>query len=342
MLSRPTIADVARAAGVSSSTVVRVLAKSSQVRDSTKNRVEGAMKELGYYGNSVASQLVSGRPKSVAIVTANTFLYGFANVLHGIEAAARQEGMSSLLTVIDSLAPESVSRAVETVASQAVAGVVVLDFDILARSFFPHLPSYLPTVVVGESGFLEDIQRVPKVISDEYGSIYKAAKHLIDLGHKTIFVIGQPNSAGDEIRSSAVLDALSGAALPAYPVIRAESWLPAETYRITKKILQQYGDRVTAIACPNDEHAIASIRAISEVGLRVPDDISVFGHDDMPLSSLSKPSLTTVKQDFEKLGNASMKLLMGVVNGGEVDDISISTHLVLRESTGPVNPRRGI
>src|SRR4051794_22068021 len=137
--NRPTLVDVAAEAGVSAVTVSRVIDGSSKVAPKTSERVRAAMERLGYFGNAAASSLVSGRATSVGVVSANTADYGYATTIRGIERASRAAGMSVLISVIEggSNSEESVRKGVATVASHALAGVIVMDFDTAAHAVLP-------------------------------------------------------------------------------------------------------------------------------------------------------------------------------------------------------------
>ncbi len=348
---RPTVADVARAAGVSTATVSRVLEDSPKVAARTRDRVQDAMRAIGYYGNSQASQLVSGRAQTVGIITSNTVAYGYARTISGIENEARQVGMAALITVIESSSDRDVAAAVAAVASHVLSGVVVVDFDAAAHATIPLIPSYLPVVSATSPSYGPDTGR-PYVAYDDHLGAKESVEHLIALGHTGIFVMAQPNNDPPERRSVGAVDALTDALLPHYPIVRCESWEPSSGYDACAQILDTYGDRVTAIVCPNDELALGAIRAIHDRGLRVPEDISITGFDDIPVAQYLSPSMTTVHQSFMELGRRSFRLLMDVVTAAEQGDAgqpdpqidlaqSLDPFLVVRESTAAPNPRRG-
>lgn len=339
---RPTLADVAEEAGVSMMTVSRVIEGSPKVAPRTRERVHAAMDTLGYFGNAAASQLVSGRARTVGVVTSNTADFGYASTISGIEQRARQRDMAVLIAVIEGGEPAAVRATVSTVASHALAGVVVIDFDPTAHAVVPALPSYLPTVATTAPPDDGRTAR-PYVFIDEYEGALRAAEHLIELGHRSIFILAPPNDEPAERRSRGILDALNAARLPHYPVIRCADWKPISGYQRATEVLDTYGDAVTAIACANDEIALGAIRAIHDRGLRVPEDVSVIGFDDDPLAAFSRPALTTIHQDFGALGNAAFDLLMALIEGVEAPPATpLRPILMVRESTAPPHPGRGM
>lgn len=339
---RPTIADVATAAGVSTVTVSRVIEGSRRVAASTRERVEAAMRQLGYFGNAAATQLVSGRARTLAVVTSSTADFGYASTISGIEQRARQQDMAVLIAVIEGGEPQEVTKTVSTVASHALAGVIVIDYDQAAHSVLPELPGYLPAVgTTAPRGGRAAVR--PFVSIDDYEGASLAAQHLVSLGHRSIFMIAQPTNDPEVQRSRAVMDVLDAAHLPHYPVIRCPDWRPESGYAAAAELLRSYDNQITAIACANDEIAGGALRAIHDMGLSVPEDISVVGFDDGPMAAYSLPSLTTVRQDFVQLGQSAFDLLLRVIAGGDVVSGTVASPvLVVRESTAPPNPARGL
>lgn len=332
---RPTLADVAVAAGVSTVTVSRVIEGSDKVAEKTRERVHDAMDRIGYFGNAAASHLVSGRATAIGIVTSNTADYGYAATIHGIEKRAREMDMSVLISVIEGSDVPSVRKVVSTVASHALGGVVVVDFDAGAHAALPALPKYLPAVSATGQSEGSGVDR-PYVLMDEYDGGAMAARHLIELGHRSIFILAPHDTRPTERRSLGILDALTEARLPHYPVIRVEDWRPRSGYNGANELLDNYGDQVTAIACANDEVALGAIRAILDRGLRVPEDVSVIGFDDHPLAAFASPPLSTIRQDFDRVGELSFAVLDALMAGRELpEERRVQPELVVRGSTAP-------
>jgi len=337
---RPTLADVAAEAGVSTVTVSRVVEGSDKVAASTRERVLAAMDRIGYFGNAAASSLVSGRATTIGVIASNTADFGYATTIRGIEQAARDTDMSVLISVIEGEDPASVRRAVSTVASHALAGVVVIDFDAAAHAVLPALPAYLPVVSTTQPGL--DASGRPHVYIDEFEGALTAATHLIELGHRSILVLAPPDRRPQRRRPLGVETALTRAHLPHYPVVLCADWQPRSGYAGAVELLDAYGDQVTAIACGNDEIALGAIRAIRDRGLRVPEDVSVVGFDDHPVSAYSSPALTTMHQDFETLGRLAFDQLDALIAGREAPAAqSLTAALVVRETTAAPNPERG-
>ncbi|XBH20390.1 LacI family DNA-binding transcriptional regulator [Jonesiaceae bacterium BS-20] len=337
----PTLTDVAKFAGVSLSTVSRVVEDSTKVTAATRDKVKAAMQEIGYYGNAAARQLVSGSSSTIGIITSSTSHYGYSRTIEGIEAEARKAGTATLIAVADNESDEAVRQAISIVVSQNPAGVLILDFDDIGSAVLGAIPKHLATVAVTSAG-----RTNPEVVSiciDDYAGGYNLGKHLISQGHRSIFMIGPNDFPQQGTRSDGVAKALREARLPQYPSFQADDWFPASGYKVATEILENYGERVTAIICGNDELAVGAMRAIAEKNLRVPQDVSCAGFDDHHVSAYLPTALTTIRQDFKQLGTNAYQLLTEVITDKEAPPkmTVIEPTLIARESTGEANLNRG-
>ncbi|MCH7229442.1 LacI family DNA-binding transcriptional regulator [Glycomyces sp. L485] len=330
----PVLADVARAAGVSVPTVSRVLNGSKYVAPELTQRVQAAVKELGYRPNSAARSLRSKQRTLVSILAGATSNYGPAHTLQGIETAARNAGMSVSITVMESDDDESLVSAIDLALSQPTAGAIVLEFDRAGIGAARSLPEGLPVVVAG--GGSERVDGMAAALLDEHAAGRQATDYLIRLGHETVHHVAGPTQGKSSGRTEGWRAALrdAGAAVP--EVLHA-NWDAVSGYQCGERIAGR--DDVTAVFCGNDEIALGVMRALTDRGLDVPVDVSVVGFDDQPLVSLWRPSLTTIDQDFEDLGARAFHMLSRLLDG-EVDLKAsvVAPQLVVRESTAP--PRR--
>lgn len=323
----PKISDVARLAGVSIPTVSRVLTGKTPVSEERRNRVLATIREIGYHPNGAARALVQGRQPIVAVLASNTTVYGYSLTIQGIEEAARRAGFIVVITVIESDPDSAIASAVNLVLSQPVAGVIVLDFDPSAGAVLEQIPSSMPLVAAGaaHSG------QVPTAFLDVGVAAMQATDYLLLAGHRTVHHISPPASAPSG-RTDGWRAALIRANAPVPDVI--ESPLDPESGYIAGLRIADMGG-VTAVLCGNDEVAMGAISALIDRGLRVPEDVSVVGFDDLPLGRVWRPPLTTVQLDFRALGRRTFGLLaarLGVL--GEVGDAPPPT-LLIRGSTGP-------
>jgi len=327
----PVLADVAKAAGVSVPTVSRVLNDSKYVAPELAERVHDAVRELGYRPNSAARSMRSGRRTLVSVLASATANYGYARTLQGVEVAAREAGMSVSITVVESAEQEHVTRAVDLALAQPTAGALVLEFDRAGINAGRALPEGLPVVVAG--GGSRRTGGRPAALIDERAAGRQATEYLLRLGHRTVHHIAGPTEGKHSGRTEGWRAALQAADAPVPQVMNAE-WDAAAGYRWGERLAAR--DDVTAVFCGNDELAIGLMRALSDRGRRVPEDVSVVGFDDQPLVALWRPSLTTVDQDFEDLGARAFGLLQRLIGGESDVPASVATpQLVVRESTAP-------
>jgi DNA-binding LacI/PurR family transcriptional regulator len=332
----PVIADVARHAGVSVPTVSRVLTGAARVSEEKRRRVELAIAELGYRPSGTARALKLGLARTVAVLAGNTSRHGYAMTLEGIEEGARAAGHAVLISVIEDAEPGTVAAAMESVLAQPLAGVVVLTFDPPGVAALAALPRDLPIVAVAGAR----ATGIAQVVIDEDAGAAELTRHLLTAGHDTVHHVSvPPSSRREDGRTRGWRRALreAGAAIP--PVVAA-TWDPSSGVTIGGELADR--PDVTAVFCGNDEIAMGVIRGLAERGRSVPDDVSVAGFDDHPLARLWSPPLTTVRQDFARLGQEAFALLArqidAVQNRAPRPAARLVRHaapLLVRESTGP-------
>ncbi|WP_433515151.1 LacI family DNA-binding transcriptional regulator [Nonomuraea sp. CA-143628] len=327
----PVLADVARAARVSVPTVSRVLNGTKYVAPELAGRVHEAIERLGYRPNGAARSMRSGRRTLVSVFAGATANYGYARTLQGIETAARKAGMSVTITVVESGEDDDVKRAIDLALAQPTAGAIVLEFDRAGINARHMLPDGLPVIVAG--GGSRRTGGVPAALIDERTAARKATEYLLRLGHRTVHHIAGPTAGKHSGRTDGWRAALTDAKIPVPAVMNAE-WDATSGFRWGERIAGR--DDVTAVLCGNDEIAIGLMRALADRGIHVPRDISVVGFDDQPLVAMWQPSLTTVDQDFEDLGERAFTILEQLVDGDMTATSSVVVpQLVVRESTAP-------
>lgn len=327
----PVLADVAKMAGVSVPTVSRVLTGSKFVATDLNERVMRAVRELGYRPNSAARAMRSGKRSQLAVLSGGTSNYGYVKTIEGVETAARRAGMSLVIRVIKSADEADVAAAIDTVLSQPVAGLIVLEFDRAGRAALRALPTGVPVVATG--GGSRRSGSVPYALIDERSGGREATEYLLGVGHRTVHHIAGPTMGKHSGRTEGWRAALTAAGAEV-PAVMPATWEPISGYRWGEKIASR--DDVTAVFCGNDDLAFGLIRALTERGVRVPEDISVLGFDDQPHAAMWSPTLTSVQQDFVDLGERAFSLLTRVVDGEQGLESSVTVpRLVIRESTAP-------
>ncbi|WP_049562564.1 LacI family DNA-binding transcriptional regulator [Nonomuraea sp. SBT364] len=323
------MADVAKEAGVSHQTVSRVLNDHPNVRADTRARVEAAITRLGYRRNLVARALVTRRSRTLGVVSFDTTLYGPASTIYGIEQAARTAGYFVSIVSLKSIDAASVRDAIDYLTEQGVDGVVVVAPQHSASQALESLPTGTPAVAV-EATHRADI---PVVRIDQAEGARMATRHLLGLGHETVWHVSGP--AGwleTEGRLQGWREALEAAGRPV-PEPLAGDWSPRAGYEAGRSLAAM--DGVTAVFAANDQMALGVLRALSEEGVKVPGQISVVGFDDIPESAFFSPPLTTVRQDFDVVGRHCIEMLLRQIDAepGPAERLIVPPGFVVRSST---------
>lgn len=325
------MADVAAAAGVSGQTVSRVANGRANVDAATRDRVLSAMRQVGYRPNSAARALRNGQFRTIGVIMADLSSVGNARTLDAVASAAGEADYSISLMPLRATTERGVLGAIDRLGSQAVDGVIVLleQHDLDSRGF--DIPHEMPVVVVDS----EARPGSPTVDSDQTGGAAAATRHLLELGHRTVWHIAGPaGSYAAERREQAwrrtLLD--HGADIP--PVVRGD-WTAATGYDIGRHLVRH--PDLTAVFSANDQMALGVLRALHEAGRRIPADVSVVGFDDIPEAASFWPPLTTVRQSFDRVGRVAVDLLVAEIESGRPTTgvPPVGTELVVRASTGP-------
>jgi DNA-binding LacI/PurR family transcriptional regulator len=325
------MADVAALAGVSHQTVSRVINDSAHVRPETRERVLAAMRKLDYRPNSVARALVTGRSRTLGVVTFDTALFGPASTLVGVERAAHAAGYFVSIVSLESLDRAAVVRAIERLRGVGVDGIMVIAPHVAAAHALWDLPDDLPVVAV-EAGPDEG---VPVVAVDQYRGARLATEHLLGLGHRVIgHLAGPADWLEAQHRIEGWRDALADAGAVGSRPLRGD-WSPRSGYELGRELVETKG--MTAIFVANDQMALGLLRLLNETGRDVPGDISVIGFDDIPEAEFFTPPLTTVRQDFNEMGRRGLHVLLEEIAGGahNADELRVTPELIVRKSAAP-------
>jgi DNA-binding LacI/PurR family transcriptional regulator len=328
------MSDVAALAGVSHQTVSRVINGSSQVREATRERVLAAMRKLDYHPNAVARALVTGRSRTVGVITFETALYGPASTLVGVERAAHAAGYFVSIVSLETLERRAVVQAIERLRALSVAGVLVIAPQLATTRALWDLPPDVPVVAV-EAG---PDDGVAVVAVDQYEGARLATRYLLDLGHRTVRHIAGPDDWLEaRQRIAGWRDALDAAGAQGAPLLRGD-WSPLSGYELGRRLLD-FPD-LTAVFVGNDQMALGLLRFLHEQRRDVPGDVSVVGFDDIPEAAFFTPPLTTVRQDFGEMGRRSLGLLLNEIAAGERSStrVTVAPKFVERASAAPPRP----
>jgi DNA-binding LacI/PurR family transcriptional regulator len=323
------MADVAKLAGVSHQTVSRVLHDSPHVREETRERVLAAIRQLDYRPNSMARALATGRSKRLGVVASDTTQYGPASTVLGIEQAAYESGYTVTVASVRSVNRGTVLDAIQHLRDQGVDGVAVIAPHRAGADALRHIGPDFPVVAV-EAG---QNSSIPVATVDQKAGAMAATRHLLDLGHRTVWHLAGPTDwqEADE-RIVGWRAALEAAEAPIPPVVRGD-WTPRSGYELGESLLKNKD--LTAIFVGNDQMALGLLRRLHEMGREVPRDMSVVGFDDIPEAAYFTPPLTTVRQDFTELGRRCLRILIARIEGErEPARLVVRPELVVRDSTG--------
>jgi len=325
------MADVARLAGVSAQTVSRVSNGSPGVVETTRRQVLAAMKELGYRPNSAARALKRGEFRTLGVILFNLSATGNTRTLEAVATSAAQEGYAITLLPVAVPTQDGVRGAFTRMGELAVDGVVILMEAHLLDASTVSLPPRTHVVVVDSHA--GDRYRV--VDTDQVGGARAAVRHLLELGHDTVWhVAGPADSYAAERRVDAWRAQLHDRRRAAPGPVRGD-WTADSGYRAGLRLARE--PSCTAVFAANDQMALGVLRALHEQGRRVPQDISVVGFDDIPEAASFLPPLTTVHQDFSEVGRRCVEQVLRQIRSDEeeVGTTLVPTRLVVRASTAP-------
>jgi len=325
----PAITDVAKLAHVSHQTVSRVLNAHPSVTPLTRARVLAAIEQLGYRPNAAARALATGRSKTLGAVALNTPFFGPVSTLYALEQAARSAGYFLSVVTLPSIDRDSVRDAVGRVADQHVEGIVVIAPLTSAAEALDDLPTDMPVVVVEGDPRVD----LAAVTVDQAAGAQAATTFLLSCGHQTVFhVAGPPEWQESQGRASGWLSALEEAGAEVTSALPGD-WTASSGYRAGRVLARV--PEATAIFVANDQMALGVLLALHERNRRVPEEVGVIGFDDIPESAYFTPPLTTVRQDFDRVGRASLRLLLDQIESGarSGDRVVVPSQLVVRQST---------
>ncbi|MEZ0491312.1 LacI family DNA-binding transcriptional regulator [Kineococcus sp. TBRC 1896] len=329
----PSLADVAKVAGVSSQTVSRVVNGHGNVVAATRERVLEALRAVGYRPNAAARALATGRSRALGVLTFSVSRLGDVRSLSGISTAASRAGYSISLLSLREATTTGVDAGIAHLAGQDVDGLIIIEAEVLDSPVFSVPPS-VPLVVTDAVAS----QRYPNVDTDQAAGAALAVEHLLRLGHRTVHHVGGPRtSRAARERQRSWESTLLAHGRPAPPA-HVGDWTSASGYRIGRVLAQRPPGEVSAVFSANDQMALGVLRAFHEAGADVPGDVSVVGFDDIAEAGDYWPPLTTVRQDFEGVGELCVSLLLDQIqHSGPVPARThrVPVQLVVRASTAP-------
>ena len=323
---RSTLAGIAAEAGVSVSAVSKVLNGRTDVAAGTRSRIAALLRRDGY---QVASRLGFG---VVDLLIATLHTPWAEELLRGTVQAADEAGTSVVVSTVDS--PGGFTAWLDRATARGTDGALLVLHLPDSSELQGLAAARIPLVVIDPPG--EPGPGIRSVGTTNWQGCLTATRHLIELGHRRIAIIGGPEHLWcSRARLAGYRAALEAAGLPtAGELIRRDDFCTEGGRRQARELLAM-AQPPTAIVAGNDPQAFGVLQALGERGLRAPGDLSVVGFDDVPVASWATPALTTVRQPLAAMAATAFRMLHGRPGAGEPHHIELATTLVIRESTGP-------
>ncbi|WP_051478592.1 LacI family DNA-binding transcriptional regulator [Arthrobacter sp. H5] len=326
-----TIYDVARAADVSHQTVSRLLKGGSGIRPENRARIEQALRELDYRPNLAARSLATNRSRRIGALVYELQEVGPSKIVQAASDSAREAGYLLDIVSLDPEDERAIAEAVALLAQQDFAGILAFAptdrlNEVMASSKF-RVPIYVET---------ESDDLLPGRNTSLNGhALGLVTDHLLELGHSRLFHVAGPRAwLSARNRTAAYHRALEAHGLESVGTLNGD-WSAASGYRAGLEIPLDRG--VTAVVASNDQMALGVLRALSERGIAVPQDVSVVGFDDIPESAYFDPPLTTVRLDFRCQGRSALKKLLTLIGDTDAlpEPVTVLPELVVRSSSSP-------
>jgi LacI family transcriptional regulator len=332
-VGKTNINDVARRAGVSISTVSRVLNNSDYpVKPGTREKVLEAAAELRFRPNDLARSLLLKKSRTIGLIVPDISNPYYPELSLGIESTASEHGYS-VIFCNTSRRQEKLEQYVDVLLQKRADGIILAGGGSESPEVTQVLTDFdVHVALVGRHGL-----PFPSVQIDNMGAAREATSHLIALGHRHIaFVSGPPGLTSVQDRLAGYRAALKEHGMKRDGRLLRVGDFGAESGYTSATSLLQGEPTPTAVFCANDRMAVGAIAAAADLDLAVPGDLSVVGFDDTVLASQIRPSLTTVAVPAYEMGAAAMRLLLGLIDGEECPgDVWLPTRLTVRQSSGP-------
>ncbi|HUB82103.1 MAG TPA: LacI family DNA-binding transcriptional regulator [Bryobacteraceae bacterium] len=322
--------QVARRAKVSTATVSRVLNHAQIVKGSTRARVLRAIEELKYHPNLHARSLAGGKSRSIGVIVSNIENPFFLDIYKTVEAGAHSSGYEIIMANTD-YRSEQLVASIRLMIGRRVAGLAAIVSE-MAPDLIEELSGSRIPVVFYDVGAAR--RNITNIRVNYRRGMDKLADYLYTLGHRRLGFIGHHAMLGPINERIATLLGSK----PHHPGLEVETAVDADSLeggRRAARALLSANRKLTAVMCVNDVMAVGALRELRESGLRVPQDISVTGFDNIELAQFCHPSLTTVHIPRQQIGKIICDVLIASQEPPRAQDIVIDPELVVRDSTGP-------
>lgn len=335
-----TINDVAKMAGVSITTVSRVLNNNYPVKEETRQKINDAIEKLNYKPNIAARSLITKKTFMIGVLVPGITNLFFPTIVEAIEQTVKKYGYSiSLCNTGGDFESEKVL--IDEMISRQLDGIIAIDPTIenLDSGYFDEISKTTPLIVVNGS---PQNSKCNFICYDEKSGTKEAFKYLIELGHKKIAFLRGHRSFSYDLKEKIYKDVIKKEGLSYEKVIDAGMGNSIEVVERVRALLMELfsqPDIPTAIFACNDLMALGSINACSNAGLKIPEDMSIIGFDNTLLSQITSPSITSVDQNMAEVGRMSAERIVDMIDKEKVEYkvSTLPTKLIIRESTGKCN-----
>ena len=331
-MMRPTIYDIARLAGVSTATVSKVFNQTGNISEKTRRRILEISKELNYQPNVLASALNGKKTFSLGLLIPDMVNPFFAELARNVEDRAQELGFNLIICNTDNDMKKEI-KYIQLLRQKSVDGIIVAT-GVRNDEFLKELiDQRVPIALVARE---MSVLSTSTVLVDDFAGGYNATRHLIELGHRRIAVIAESMSvSSSKERVRGYRHALEEAELRYDEELVLTSDFSIESGRVTALAILQRPSRPTAIFACNDLLAIGALQAAKELGIRVPDDLSVVGFDNTILASITDPPMTTVAQPIRAMGHQVVDLIVAEINEESTvkQRVVLLPELIIRQST---------
>ena len=335
---RVTITAIAQEAGVSVPTVSRVVNGRADVAPQTRQRVEDLLREHGYRR---PNRSLGDRANLIDLVFNDLDSPWAVEMIRGVEGAAHAAGTGTVVSAIHRRSTAA-RQWLESVRTRASDGVILVTSDLAPNLHAELRRLHVPTVVVDPAGVPP--LDVPTIGATNWAGGMSATDHLLSIGHRRIgFIAGPPRLLCSRARMDGYRAALQAADLPFDENLITPGDFYHETGYDGGSTLLDMDDPPTAIFAASDQMAFGVYEAARQRGIRVPDDLSVVGFDDLPGSRWTSPPLTTIRQPLAEMGVLAARTVLRLMDGEELESprVELATDLVVRHSTAPPSRRDG-
>ncbi len=305
-----TLYDVAEYANVSYQTVSRVINQASHVSEKTRLKVDAAMAALNYVPNRLAQQLAGKQSHTIGLATTNLSLHAPSQIVAAIKSRAGEINYNVVISMVEQPGLVACKAAINSLLSQRVDGLIInIPLEDEEAQAVQDVCGNVPALFLDVSPELD----TNIIVFDPFQGARLGVEHLINLGHQRIALLTGPlTSVSARLRFEGWTQTLSAHNLEAMAIMEG-NWSSLSGFEQVSRLLRE-GKTPEGIVVANDQMALGALRAFTEHGLVVPTDVSVVGYDDTEDSACFIPPLTTIKQDFKNLGQASVNRLMELIH----------------------------